>query len=190
MKTLILRNTAGDVDITIKADIFATNDQLQDPLFETRFTHMSFENYDSLAKSKINLQEIEYGWRSLISLVQDTTDLGMWLLDASEQMAQVDVATFAGTSGTLGVTIDGAEYAESFAFDLTTSASTFVSNNAAEILENHDITVTSDGADITFTGSKGTIHTYTDGGTSGGDASVTFVNTAGKASGGIQIVAI
>lgn len=153
MKTLTLRNAAGTIAVIVKVDIFATNAQLQDPTFETRFTNMSLENYTDLAKSKINLQEIESGWRSLVALVESTADLGMFLVDnAISQSAPLPIATqeteatLSGTNGGFGITMNGAGGVVLYGSSIADTADIYITTYAAA-LSTAGITATHDTAD-------------------------------------------
>lgn len=151
MKTLFLRNFDSTVRVGIKADIFATNAELQTPGFETRFTNMTLENYDNAAKIIFNIQEVEDSWQGIIALAQATAGIGLFLTDKNEsidatKVAQIDSVALAGTSGTANVTVDGVDYLATFTTNISTSADNFVTSHAAA-LSTAGITVTHPNAD-------------------------------------------
>ena len=76
-------------------------------------------------------------------------DIGGEVL-ATAPVAEVETITLTGTSGTANVTVEGKTYLATFATSLTVTATNFVSAHAADILTNHDIVVTSSGADLIF----------------------------------------
>lgn len=66
------------------------------------------------------------------------------------QAATQALLTLTGTGGTANVTIDGTNYLATFDTSLTITAANFVTAHAADILEAHNIIVTSAAAVITF----------------------------------------
>lgn len=67
-------------------------------------------------------------------------------------VAQVDTATLTGTAGTANIAVNGVNYLATFATDLTTTATNFVTSHAATILaREHGIVVTSATTTIIFT---------------------------------------
>nr|MCH9664263.1 hypothetical protein [Gammaproteobacteria bacterium] len=58
--------------------------------------------------------------------------------------------TLTGTSGTANVNVAGTDYIATFATDLTTTATNFVAAHAATILSASNVTVTANGAVLTF----------------------------------------
>lgn len=65
---------------------------------------------------------------------------------------QVDTATLTGTAGTATIAVNGIDYLATFATDLTTTATNFVTSHAATILaREHGIVVTNSTTTIIFT---------------------------------------
>lgn len=65
MKTLVLANTLHNVRVEIKADIFATNAQLQTAGFDTRFTAMEISDTPAAIAFGINVTETEQRWQDI-----------------------------------------------------------------------------------------------------------------------------
>ena len=92
MKTLALRNAGATINVQIKVDIFATNAQLQEAGFDTRFTNMTLDNYDTLASQTLgNIQEIENNWQSIVALANATAGVGLYLSDINEPGAEIEI---------------------------------------------------------------------------------------------------
>ena len=139
MKTLIYRNNANTIKVFVKADIFATNQELQTPGFDTRFTRMEIgEGYNDAAKALFNLREVESGWIAAKILAQETPGIGLFIVDLSElslvKQTQVDKVTLTGTSGTANINVNGVNYLATFTTNLPTSATNFVSSHSAALL--------------------------------------------------------
>ncbi len=83
MKTFSIRR-AGTYDVLIKADAFATNAQLQEAGFDTRFTNMQIEGYSTAASQELgNIQEIENRFQSLVALAQPA-GIGLYVQDLND----------------------------------------------------------------------------------------------------------
>ena len=194
MKTLILRTADNTVRVEIKADIFATNDELQTAGFDTRFTNMELgKGYNDEAKALMNLHEIENSWVGIKQLATDTAGIGLYLLDLSEAgaaaVSQESTCTLTGTSGKAKINVAGSDYMAEFNTDLTTTADDFVTDFAAIILSTHAITVTADAGVLTFVGAPGASFTLTSTNDTGNLNGTEVVVTASVAPGEVVIVA-
>ena len=73
---------------------------------------------------------------------------------ATEPTLPATTLGISGTSGTANINIGGDDYLVTFDTDLTTTASNFVTDHAAAILADHDLTVTSSVQILSFLGGK------------------------------------
>lgn len=98
---------------------------------------------------------------------------------ANAAVKQVDTVTLTGSTGTANITVNGVAYLATFATDLTTTATNFVTAHSATILaREHAIVVTSSGADVIFTaGVEGRAQSATDAINVSGDLAGTVAAT-------------
>ena len=83
MKTVVIKSPDDSVRVEAKVDIFATNEELQKPGFDTRFTAMQIkDDFDSI-QSGIDINEIEHNWQSLITLAK-TNGMALYLSDLND----------------------------------------------------------------------------------------------------------
>lgn len=155
MKTLVFRNAANTTRAEVKADIVAKNSEMIDPSFDTKFTAMDIADTDAAIQTGINVNEIDYSFKSLVTMANSLAGIGLFAIDINEgalaAVAQVDTIKIAGSSGTATITIDGTNYTATFATDNPTTASNFVTAEAANISSAHNITVTANNGVLTFT---------------------------------------
>ena len=93
MKTLSLRK-AGDFDVKLKCDIFATNAELQVPGFDTRFTHMEIEGYkdnDLAIQTLGQIQEIENNYQAIVALATATAGVGLYVQDINDNGGTAEI---------------------------------------------------------------------------------------------------
>lgn len=109
MKTIILKSQNEQIKAEVKVDIFATNDEMDQPGFDTRFTGMEVvAGSDSIIKG-VDVTLIEYSWQSIVSLAKQL-GLGLYVVDindtTSNQSLEViappaqDLTPFVATSNT------------------------------------------------------------------------------------------
>ena len=71
MKTFIFENAGKTLKVAIKCDVFATNAQLQEPGFDTRFTAMTVEDSDEAIQAGLNINEMEQNLQGLKEKLQN-----------------------------------------------------------------------------------------------------------------------
>ena len=95
MKTIILKNST--VETQIKADVFATNTELLQPGFETRFTAMQIVTTPDAIKAGININETETSWKEIQALAT-TLNLSLSVIDINDDVPSIAVSYMAPTS--------------------------------------------------------------------------------------------
>lgn len=86
MKTLFLRKTP-DFNVELKVDIFATNAQLQEPGFDTRFTNMEIVGYkdnDVAIQTLGQIQEVEKSFQQIVALATGLAGVGLYVSDLND----------------------------------------------------------------------------------------------------------
>jgi len=91
MKTLIFKKADNSLRVEVKVDIFATNDEMLVPGFDTKFTAMEIKDTDEAIKLGINVNEIEYSLVGLKAVAQSLAGIGLYLIDAQESNAEVEL---------------------------------------------------------------------------------------------------
>lgn len=97
----------------------------------------------------IVLADTECGEPRTTELNNAYTNLTVTVADSVNSEQEL---TLTGTSGTANIVVNGDTYLATFDTDLTTTAANWVTANAATILADHGLTVTSSGAVILFEG--------------------------------------
>lgn len=108
------------------------------------------ECFASVESYTIQLKDNECGESRLEELQAAYPDLVIEEGDSAGAASQT--LTLAGTSGAGTITVGGEDYTVTYATSPTATAAAFVTANAADILADHNVTVTSTGAVITFAG--------------------------------------
>ena len=108
---------------------------LGDTVKETRSSDIATGTADA------DYNVIDGFWKKVIEDVDATTIPAAQFLDLNSTtyldtaaVAEVDTVTLTGTAGTANITINGTAYLATFATDLTTTATNFVTSHAATIL--------------------------------------------------------
>lgn len=147
MKTLIFRNDDSSTRVDIQVDIFASNEEVITPGFETRFTNMYIAGNTDTAKALgIDSKEIENSFSAIVAKAKSIDGIGLFMIDASypnlDPVAQVDALGLSGTGGIAQVEINGGTFQATFNTDLATTANDFVTAHATDLLNDEDIIVT------------------------------------------------
>lgn len=159
MKTFLFEN--GEHQVSVKADVFATNAELLTPGFDTRFTAMEISDTDAAIALGLNVNEKEYDVQGFIALAKAIAGTTLSVSDYSKPqigtiqktavqldgtditaVAQEVEVTLTGTSGTANIVIGEDEYLATFNASLATTAGDFVTDHAATILSENDIVIT------------------------------------------------
>ena len=106
--------------------------------------------YASVESYTIQLKDSECGESRLEELQKSYPNLV--IEEGRATGAASRALTLTGTSGTANINVGGADYLATFATDLTTTASNFVTAHAAAILAATGLVVTADTGVLTFTG--------------------------------------
>lgn len=141
--TFIAANPTATIDLVGKVDAICDNSTTTDTAWTTNGTcEISQHTYT------IELPDTVCGEARLQELRDAFPSLEVYMGDGN---ASIDV-TLTGTSGTATITINGNNYTVTFNADLTTTASDFVTAEAANILAAEGLTVTANAGVLTFTG--------------------------------------
>jgi hypothetical protein len=99
---------------------------------------------------EIVLPDTECGEDRLAELQSQYPTLDIAIADSDNSQVTV---TLTGSSGTADITVGGDTYVATYSSSLTQTAGNFVTANAAAILADHGLVLTSDGAALIFVGS-------------------------------------